>query len=622
VEFQIGPDLRRELAAIARIPEGPTTVSYVRYYNGELTVDFNPRPVEDVPLGKEVITALDALRARATRLSGTPEQETELQTIRADLLTWADGWKLKFGDVDSLKTEQSMANLKTLREQSNAKANPHTATIIPKLQGALDVLLKRAATPPLWQRFGEATKKHLPVFIYFDKYGVLDSAIYLPRFLSDLKEQPTNPRIRTINAMFKHVGLSAEELVRLGQSKAETARVTNQPITPEMIAEDREKKDLRAIKCNAASIDISQKFATWWKQRRHSIRYDVDGDFFRIWVTDDRRPNVELELESRSAGFQWFFSFYLVFLVESEDGYRDAVLLLDEPGLQLHPTAQQELIAFFEELSKKNQLVYTTHSPFLIDGEHLERVRPVTEDETGHSRITLGGWPKDRETIFPLQAAAGYAMVRGLFQHKKNALVEGMADYFYLDGLSLLCNASGRIGLPDDIYVTPCGGAKLVGNLASLFLGQNVRPLILLDSDEAGRARRDALMKELYVGHADEIIMLGDVLGVGTDCEAEDILGEALVVPEVGKLLGQAFKLDKQDRTKGALVDQIKSAATRLGVDLPDGWKAEVARRLVTHWATKPDSVPPEALDKASKLFTAMRQRFETQTEKAGPASG
>ena len=50
-----------------------------------------------------------------------------------------------------------------------------------------------------------------------------------------------------------------------------------------------------------------------------------------------------------------------------------------EPGLHLHPTAQQELIEFFEELSDSNQLAFTTHSPFLIDGEHLHRIRPVTE---------------------------------------------------------------------------------------------------------------------------------------------------------------------------------------------------------------------------------------------------
>jgi hypothetical protein len=295
------------------------------------------------------------------------------------------------------------------------------------------------------------------------------------------------------------------------------------------------------------------------------------------------------------------------------EGHRDAVLLLDEPGLQLHPTAQQELIAFFDEIAKENQLAYTTHSPFLIDGEHLERVRPVTEDETGHSKITLDGWPKDRETIFPLQAAAGYAMIRGLFQHKKNVLVEGMSDYYYLHGLSLLCVIAGHSGLPDEIYVVPCGGAKMVGTIASLFLGQNVRPLILLDSDDAGRVRRNALMKELYVGHVDEVVMLGEVLNT-TDCEIEDLLGEKLVLPELNKIVGTAIKLEKEDRTKGVLVDHIKSAAGRLGVELPDGWKAEVARRLVTQWATQSDSVPAAVLLKASALFTSIRERFERQT--------
>ena len=150
---------------------------------------------------------------------------------------------------------------------------------------------------------------------------------------------------------------------------------------------------------------------------------DVDGQHK---VVGKRQEAPRLRRDARSSGFQWFFSFYLVFLVESGEGHKDAMLLLDEPGLHLHPTGQQELIAFFETLSEKSQIIYTTHSPFLIDAEHIYRARPVVEDETGHSRITADTWPKDRETIFPLQAAAGYAMVRGLFQHKKNVLVEGM----------------------------------------------------------------------------------------------------------------------------------------------------------------------------------------------------
>ncbi|MYF19822.1 MAG: AAA family ATPase [Synechococcus sp. SB0677_bin_5] len=236
-------------------------------------------------------------------------------------------------------------------------------------------------------------------------------------------------------------------------------------------------------------------------------------------------------------GFQWFFSFYLVFLAESDAGHKDAILLLDEPGLHLHPTAQQDLISFFEKLADNNQLLYTTHSPFLIDGDHLHRVRPVTEDETGHSQVSIGNWPSDRKTIFPLQAAAGYAMIKGLFQHKKNVLVEGLADYLYLHALSQNCHATGRQGLPEDIYITPCGGTKNVGHLAALFLGHEVRPVVLLDGDKAGRERQNALMQSLYRGHEWAVLMLGDIFGQ-EECEIEDLVSEKINSPILERAAG------------------------------------------------------------------------------------
>ena len=340
------------------------------------------------------------------------------------------------------------------------------------------------------------------------------------------------------------------------KSRSECGHPGHQP-NPEQIAAAQQRKDRRSVLLSSASIDISKRFSEWWSQRRHKIRYQADGGSFRIWIADDRRPDVEIELEARSKGFQWFFSFYLVFLVESEGGHKDAILLLDEPGLHLHPTAQQELIEFFEKLSETNQLAYTTHSPFLIDGERLHRVRPVTEDVTGHARITAETWPKDRETIFPLQAAAGYAMIRGLFQHRKNVLVEGMSDFYYLQALSQQCAKSGRKALPDDIYITPCGGTKHVGHFASMFLGHEVRPLILLDGDDAGRARQDALIKQLYVDHDSNIVMLDEVLNrPGQEIEIEDMLGEALFVSGVGKVLNQSFHLEDRDRSAGSLPSQ------------------------------------------------------------------
>jgi predicted ATP-dependent endonuclease of OLD family len=117
---------------------------------------------------------------------------------------------------------------------------------------------------------------------------------------------------------------------------------------------------LRSLKLNSASRDLTRRFSEWFgRQRRHNIRYAVDGNYFRIWVSDNRQPHLDIELDSRSKGFQWYFSFYLVFLAESDKSHKDAILLLDEPGLHLHPTAQQELISFFDELAKGNTLIYT-----------------------------------------------------------------------------------------------------------------------------------------------------------------------------------------------------------------------------------------------------------------------
>lgn len=615
VEFELSLEFRSRLTTELGT-DIPLTAICSRYYDGSLQISYNTAISDNPVLPDELLQSLEVFAKAARRLkSEDPEQEANIQQVRTLLVNWVTAKKDELHDVRDLKNQAGMNTLKLIRQELETHSSPITADLIETLQGSIEILLKRAQIAPIPARLDNAIKEALPVFIYFDNYGILDSAVYLPRFLEDLKRMPDAPNIRTINAMFKHVKLEAQDIRDLGREEIAEAQQKGQPVNDEMIRRDQENKELRAVKLNSASLDITKRFSEWFHQRRHKIRYQADGDYFRIWVSDDRRPDVDIELESRSKGFQWFFSFYLVFLVESDEGHKDAILLLDEPGLHLHPTAQQELIAFFEEISTNNMLIYSTHSPFLIDGEHIHRVRPVTEDETGHSHITIDSWPRDRETIFPLQAAAGYAMVRGLFQHKKNVLVEGMSDYLYLYTLDLLCRATGRNTLPEEIYVTPCGGTKQVGNIASLFLGQNVRPLVLLDGDDAGRVRRDALLKELYIGNKQGILMLSDVLGV-SECEIEDIFGEKVLLPFVSKLLGKKVTLNKEDRVSGSIVDQIISAVARTNQELPDGWKAEVARQLAVEWSTtEPDQIPTEVLDRAENLFVTIADRFQNGME-------
>jgi len=622
VVFEIGADLSQKLAAEIGKKSGPKTVEITRCYAGNYRYAFDFTLDPDVVSGSEVVKALDKLASAAKRLKpASADEEPAVQELRTKLSNWADGTKAgaeKF--EENLRTDEGRAFLKKAAADSNGMAGPVSAAAIEEFQNAVGQILARAEQAPLNERIWGILKKELPVFVYFENYGILDSAVYLPRFLEELKNSPSDARVRTVAAMFRHVKLSPEDITGLGSERTAAAKAQGQAVTQEMIDEDQKQKENRAIKLNAASLDITKRFSEWYRQRRHNVDYQADGDYFRIWVSDDRRPGVNIELENRSKGFQWFFSFYLVFLVEADEGHRDAVLLLDEPGLHLHPTAQQELISFFERLSERNPLIYSTHSPFLIDGNNIQRVRPVTEGEDGISRVSTDGWPADRATIFPLQAAAGYAMLQGLFRHHSNVLVEGVSDYLYLHALSLHCAATGLPALPDDVYVTPCGGTKYVGHIASLFLGQQVRPVVILDGDEAGRVRKDALMKELYAGQEWSVLLLDSIIGQ-PETTIEDLVGEEEILPIFSDVVGKKVKLTAM-KEFSPLAKRIEEWAGKQGVELPFGWKAEVARRLAVEWSKRtPAEMSKELLERCSALFAELDARFQ-QSSHERPISG
>ena len=170
---------------------------------------------------------------------------------------------------------------------------------------------------------------------------------------------------------------------------------------------------------SAASASVTQKFTSWWEQRKPKFRYQIDGKNFRVWVSDDLDPS-EIELDQRSAGMQYFFSFHLVFLVETRDKHTNFILLLDESGLQFHGTAQQKTVEFLNKISNDNQLLYTTHSPFMIDGDHLENVKIVFEDKKnyGVTKVSDDVWSNDKDSLFPLQAGLGYSSDQTLFLFK------------------------------------------------------------------------------------------------------------------------------------------------------------------------------------------------------------
>ena len=254
---------------------------------------------------------------------------------------------------------------------------------------------------------------------------------------------------------------------------------------------------------------LTDEFRDWWKQGDYRFELQADGDHFRIWVSDDRRRE-KIELESRSTGLQWFLSFYLVFLVESRREHRNAVLLLDEPGLSLHPLAQRDLSLFFDNLSRTNGIIYTAHSPFLVDADRVDRVRKVYVASDGTTKATSnlrytevdGHQPG---AAYAVHSALGLTVAESLLIGCRPVIVEGASDQHYLTAIKSLLISGGRITPRREFVFPPAGGAKTTKIVASILTGRDEElPVVLLDGDKPGRRMAVELKNESLCGRFGE----------------------------------------------------------------------------------------------------------------------
>ena len=625
VEFEIPSEIQHKIARLldpAQKP--PASVTATRYFDGTLTLSYTP-DIEVNALAPDL--AIDALNAFASsvRLSQTPSamppQAVDREPVSEDdagkLSAWAMGWVEALADVNDLRCERGAVLLQRLCGEAIDRRGPETENIVNALLSAVEPTLRAASRGSAVERIDRLVERNLPVLIYFENYGVLDSAISLPKFLEARETDPFDPRVRTIDALFRHVALDPAEIAELGEERAAPiSRQGDAPADRPSTVGVWRRKEERAIKLSAASLDISRGFSAWWSQRRHRIRYHADGDYFRVWVADDRLTDVEIELEQRSRGFQWFFSFYLVFLVESGAGHSSAILLLDEPGLHLHPTAQQELVAFLAKLSNTNQLVYTTHSPFLIDGEHLSNVRPIVEDDTGHSKVATEALLSDTGTVFPIRLAAAFAATKELFRDRRCVLVEDWSDFHYLHLLSRECAASGRTALPEDIRVVPCGGRDGMRCLSLMCPAEDRGHLVMLDSGEAGRGEGDALSRSLRSWTGRHTVLLDEAVGrPGSGAQLEDILGKSVVLEGLGSVLGKPLTVLEFGDGVAGMTRRIEAEALRQDVRLPVDWRTSVAQHLASPRTDEGPLVDENALDAGASLFSALIAAFECADE-------
>jgi len=120
----------------------------------------------------------------------------------------------------------------------------------------------------------------------------------------------------------------------------------------------------------------------WTQDNTLEFKFNVNGDVLHIDISD--QTTVFDSPETRSLGFWWFISFYVNFMTQTVKNHKsNYIYLIEEPGIHLHPSGQKDLVRLLEILSQKFQIVYTTHSPFMINRAYPQRVRLVSKTKKG-----------------------------------------------------------------------------------------------------------------------------------------------------------------------------------------------------------------------------------------------
>lgn len=463
----------------------------------------------------------------------------------------------------------------------------------------------------------------LPSFVYYSNYGNLSSKIYLPNVIKWLNGQSINgieineEQVRTLRVLFDFVKLDPQEILELGKDPKEMAIQRNggntntQPTSAE-IKEAENDKEERSILLQSASGDLTKKFREWWKQGEYKFRFEADGDYFRIWVSDSIRTD-EVALELRSTGLQWFISFYLIFLVESQEEHKDAILLLDEAGLTLHPLAQKDLAIFFNNLSQDNQIINTTHSPFIVDTSNIDRCRVVYMDKKGYtvasSNLRQGSDAMNEKSIYAVHAALGLSVSDVLLQGCQGVVVEGPSDQFYLNAIKGFLIREKLITPEQEIVFIPSGGVKGVPGVVSMISSKaNDLPHIILDSDKSGEDAKKRLLDGLYKGFETRVLDIKTYTGI-EQTEVEDLIPYQLIKKAIDRLFSSLDEVDFEDSYTPLkpIVSQIEEFAIGNGVELEKGWKVGFAITIKAQLKNKKaDVIPKEYIEKWIKLFNSL----------------
>ncbi|MGJ5039726.1 AAA family ATPase [Bradyrhizobium sp. HKCCYLRH1062] len=609
-EFAPSDAIKTKLIELTGLDEASVDLVCVhRFFDGRYAVTFPKFKKVNTLSSADLVAILTTAETEITAMN----QLNKEGSLKADIQAALASTKQSDGPVSSYNTKALHELIEPFLALIPDVPAP-TSSIVPRLKLLIQDLQaaeQKLSTPAPNEI--DAVKQliieSLPRFVYYSNYGNLDSEIYLPHVVQNLAREDLGAKeaakARTLRVLFNFVQLQPQQILELGRDFKDPNRQPNE----QEIAEIATKKRERTILLNSAGTDLTKKFREWWKQGNYTFEFQADGDHFRIWVSDSRRPE-KIELEDRSSGLQWFLSFYLIFLVESSGVHADAILLLDEPGLSLHPLAQRDLSTFFESLASTNQIFYTTHSPFLVDADMLDRVRKVFVSEDGSTKcspdLRLGtDDPRRAGATYAIYSALNMSLAESILYGCHPVIVEGPSDQHYLALIKTVLIANKKISPKREMVFPPSHGANNAKVIASILGDKDeVLPNVFLDGDDAGKRMARDLQNGLYQS-AKGKVKTTEKYVIFANSEIEDLFPQGFLVGAIDRW-GRKADVPFADVVKPGepIVPQIEAWAKVQGVALHDGWKVDVAREAKRRALESTKPLFDEAtLDTWKKLF-------------------
>lgn len=443
--------------------------------------------------------------------------------------------------------------------------------------------------------------QQLPSFLYLDDYAEIQGQQDLGAFLERRREGRPHESDAYFEKLLVVAGLEGDAVEHL------------------LHADHEERRQI----ANRAGAVLTRKLRELWNERSLKVRFNLDGQHFNTLISD---PNsiydVEVNLNERSRGFRWFFSFYVTFAADAKLGSTEnMIMLLDEPGLYLHALGQRDLLNHFKS-DFPNQVIYSTHSPFMIPANGIASVRTVSIDE--ESGTTVSPTPSgDAKTLFPIRHALGMEISQGLFDEGRHLIVGEITDYWYLRATSdFIRSRSGR-GLPKDLHITPAGGCSRLPYLVALLSGERSSCLVLMNDDPAaGRPEiTESIARLLPQQNLIRVCEALDEASGGEEGEgapvARGVDVEDLIDPQLyDRFVRYCWRNDlkdkklQPDRCIPGVIERYTQALAAVGLEFN---RVRPARLFLRGMGKNPTSVLPKTTrDRFERLFTAIHQRLDS----------